>query len=77
MVPRAMEGLAGVTVIETNVTEVTVNVLEPEIEPEVALMVVEPALTVVASPAELIVATLVADDAQIAVLVRFWLDPSL
>ena len=39
-------------------------------------MVVDPVATAVARPAVLIVATVVADELQVAVLVRFWVVPS-
>jgi hypothetical protein len=56
-----MLGLVGVTAIEDRVAFVTVRVVVPETAPRVALIVVEPAATDVASPLEpavlLIVAT--------------------
>ena len=56
-----MEGTAGVTLIETNVAGVTVREVEPTIDPKVAVIVVCPVVTLVASPrvgaALLIVAT--------------------
>ncbi len=50
VVPRAIAGLAGVTAIDTRAAAVTVSVVEPETEPEVAVMVVDPAATLVARP---------------------------
>jgi len=56
-----MLGLVGVTAIEDSVAAATVRVVVPETAPRVALIVVEPAATDVASPLEpaalLIVAT--------------------
>lgn len=71
-----MDGFAGVTAIEVNVTA-TANTVAPLTVPEVAVIVVVPAATPVASPAVLIVATAAADELQVAELVRFWVLPSL
>jgi hypothetical protein len=68
------EGLAGVTLIETKAAAVTVSVVLPEMLPETALIVVEPALTVLAKPAVLTVATVEAEELQVTDDVRFcWL----
>ena len=56
---------------------VTVTVVLPLTAPETALMVAVPALTAVASPLELIVATAVFDEDHVAVLVRSWVVLSL
>ena len=68
-VPEAIEGLAGVTEIETRTGVTTVRVVEPEMFPEVAVIVVIPAATAVAIPfdpaALLIVATEPAEELQI------------
>ena len=40
--PFETDGFAGVTTIETNVAAVTVRVVEPEIVPDVAVMVAVP-----------------------------------
>jgi hypothetical protein len=45
-----IEGWIGVRAIETNIGGVTVNVVEPLTEPELAVMVVIPCLAVLASP---------------------------
>lgn len=66
-----MLGIAGVTVIETKAAEVTVAVVEPVTEPEVAVMVDVPIPAPVARPAEVTLRTLVADELQVTVLVRF------
>ena len=50
VVARAMLGLVGDTWIETSVADVTVKMLLPDTAPDVAVMVVEPTATVVASP---------------------------
>jgi hypothetical protein len=59
------------------VTAVTVRVVVPDTVPEVAVMVVVPPPTAVASPEVLMVATEVFDDNQLAVDVRFLVLPSL
>lgn len=61
--------MAGVTAIETNVGAVTVRTVDPLTEPEVAVIVDVPTETAVAIPAELIVATLVAEEVQVTELV--------
>jgi hypothetical protein len=72
----AIPGLVGVIATETSVAEVMVSVVDPEMLPDVALIVVEPAATAVARPLDpveelLIVATLVLDDLQVTTAVRF------
>lgn len=62
--------MAGVTVMDDRTGGVTVSVAVPEIELEVAVIVVLPTMNPVASPAELIVATLVEEELHAAV-VRF------
>ena len=75
-----MLGFAGVTVRDTSVAAVTVKAVEPEAEPEVAVMMVEPEDTVDVNPlkptALLIEATPVLDDAQVTDEVRFCVVPS-
>lgn len=68
--PTIMLGLTGVTAMETRVAGVTVSVVEPETPATVAAIVVVPGARVVASPTLLIVAKLVADEFQVAVVVR-------
>ena len=71
--PLAIEGLAGVTAIETRVAAVTVSVAAGLVmAPEDAVMLEVPAVTADASPEALIVATLSADEFQVAALVRCW-----
>jgi hypothetical protein len=57
-----MLGLVGVTAIEDSVAFVTVRVVVPETAPRVAVTVVEPAPTDVASPLEPAVLVIVATD---------------
>src|ERR1700733_2890522 len=75
--PFTIDGLAGVTAIDTNIGGVTVSVVEPLIEPELACIVVLPAPTPVASPPLVIVATVVLLEVQLTELVRFCWVPSL
>ncbi len=66
-----IEGFVGVTVIETSVGAVTVNSVESKIVPDVALIVEEPVPTPLASPAVLIVATVLVAELQVTLPVRF------
>jgi hypothetical protein len=50
VLPNDIEGTAGVTLIETKVAGVTVRAVEPMIDPSVAVIVVCPVATLVASP---------------------------
>lgn len=78
VVPGAIEGVAGETAIETRVAAVTVIVVDPLTEPEVAVIVVLPCATVVARPAvELIVATAGVFELHCTVTVMFCVLPSL
>ena len=75
--PALIEAAAGVTAIDCNVF-VTVNTAAGDVtEPSVAVMLLEPALTPVARPAALIVATEVVPDVQVTELVIFAVLPSL
>ena len=80
VVPRVIEGFAGVTAIETS-APVTVSAVEPVILPLalviVAVIVEMPVVTPVARPAWVIVATPGVDELHAAVLVRFCVLPSL
>ena len=69
--PSGTDGLAGVTLIETNPAAVTDRFVPPEMAPEVAWMDVDPIPAEVARPAVLIVATFVADELQVTVAVKF------
>ena len=55
----------------------TVNVVDPLTEPELAEIVALPCATLAANPALLIVAVAGVFDDQVAVLVRFWVLPSV
>jgi hypothetical protein len=70
-----MEGVDGVTAMETRVGAVTVRRVDPLIAPEVAVIVVVPAEEAVANPAELMFATLVAVEVHVTELVRFAVVP--
>jgi hypothetical protein len=61
--------------METRAGAVTVKTVEPLMVPEVAVIIAVPAATEVANPAELMVATLVAEEVQVAELVRFAVVP--
>jgi hypothetical protein len=50
VVPREIEGIAGVTAMETKTAGVTVRVVEPLIEPEVAVTLVLPKPTLLNTP---------------------------
>ncbi len=75
VVPLTMLGLVGVTVMDTSVAEVTVSAVDPDILPDVALIVVEPAAMDVAKPLEppalLMAATLAVDEFQVTAVVKF------
>jgi hypothetical protein len=82
LVPAAMVGLVGVTARDTSVADVTFNVVDPAMDPTIAMIVVLPtprAITFICPgmltaaavmPAGLIVATLVSVEAQVADVVR-------
>jgi hypothetical protein len=80
VVPKAMLGLAGVTVMDTSVAAVTVSVVDPDVLPNVAVMVVAPADADVARPLEpdalLMVATPAVNEFQVTDVVRFCVVPS-
>ena len=48
--PATIDGFAGVTTIDCNVAAVTVNVVDPFTDPDVAVICDDPAATPVASP---------------------------
>jgi hypothetical protein len=72
-----MDGLAGVTAIETKAALVTVRVVDPLTVPEVAATVVVPVPFPVASPAVEIVATADEEELQVTVPVIFCVLPSV
>ena len=69
-----MLGLAGVTAMDTSVAEVTVNVVDPDMLPDVAVIDVEPVVAEVAIPLEplalLMAATPAVDEFQVTAVVR-------
>ena len=70
--PLAIDGLPGVTAIDTSVALVTISVSAGLVmAPDVAVMFEIPLVSVVARPDELIVATLRADEFQVTEAVRF------
>ena len=73
-VPFATLGLVGVIAMDTSVAELTVRVVDPEMLPDAAVIVVEPVATEAANPFEpaalLIVATPVLAELQVAAAVR-------
>lgn len=71
VVDTAMLCAAGVTLMDTIVAFVTLNVVEPVTEPRVAVMVVVPAATPLDRPVLMIWATAVSDDAQVTWRVKF------
>jgi hypothetical protein len=75
-----MLGLAGVIAMDTSVAAVTVSVVDPDLPPNVAVIVVEPAVTDVARPLEpdalLMVATPAVNEFQVTDVVRFCVVPS-
>lgn len=72
-----MDEFNGVTAIEARVAGKTVRAAEPEMEPEVAVIVADPVTTGVASPVGPIVAIEVADDFQLTEFVRSCVVPSV
>jgi hypothetical protein len=76
VVPRGIDGIAGVTAIETTWACVTFIAVDPVIEPEIAKMLALPAATPVASPDVAIVATAGVSEFQVTEAVRFCVLPS-
>jgi hypothetical protein len=76
-----MLGLAGVIEIDTRLAAVTVNVVEPEILPTVAVMVVDPVAREEALPfvpaALLITALVVSEELHVTAVVRSCALPSV
>ncbi len=75
-----MLGFVGVISMETSVAGVTVKRVVADMPPDAAVIVVEPAVTEVASPLEPAALLMDAKDAdaelQVTVAVRFCVDPS-
>ena len=59
----------GVTLMDTKATVATVRVVEPVIDPDVAVMLAVPAATLVDRPELLMVATPAADELQVTEVV--------
>ena len=76
MIPAGILELTGITDMEERVAVVTVSVMLPEMGPEIAAMVVEPALAPVARPVLLTVATMGLDEFQVTCVVKSRLVPS-
>jgi hypothetical protein len=76
-VPKANDGLTGVTANETRTAGLTVRVAEAVMEPEVAVIVAVPTPTPVANPPFTMVATEVNDELQVTEPVRSCELPSL
>jgi hypothetical protein len=74
IVPLATEGLTGVTVIDVSDAAVTVRVVDPDMLPDIAVIVVDPVATEEADPLDpaalLIVATAISDELQVNAVVR-------
>jgi hypothetical protein len=77
VLPRLIEGFAGVTAMDASTGCVTVSVAVPVILLIVAPMVELPAITLVAKPPPVIVATLEGNELHITILVKFCMLPSL
>jgi hypothetical protein len=76
-----MPGLAAVTPIDTRVAVVTVKLVDPDMPPKLAVIVVVPGPTAVASPTEpdtlLMVATLTSDELHVTCEEMSCFEPSL
>jgi hypothetical protein len=81
IVPSAIDGVAGVIAIETRAAVVTVSVVVPLTEPEVAVIAAVPCPTLLAKPALaaslLIVAAAGVSELHCTVLVMFCVLPSV
>jgi len=74
-VPFAIEAVEGVTDIEVKTAGVTVSVAKLLTFPEVAVMLAVPLAMLVARPLLFTIATEVAEELQVTVLVRFCVVP--
>jgi hypothetical protein len=77
VVSSGMLAVGGPTAMETRTGAVTVKLDDPEIAPDVAVIVVPPCATDEANPALLMLATLAADELQVTDDVRFCVLPLL
>jgi hypothetical protein len=75
--PTVIEGLGGVSRSDTKLGEITVKVVEPLTDPEVARILVVPADKAVASPTALMEAIDGAEELHTEVAVRSAVVPSL
>jgi hypothetical protein len=75
--PTAIAAVVGVTEIEASTVGLTLRVAEPLIVPEAAVIVAVPCAKPVATPLLFTVAIEAAEELHCAVLVRFWVVPSL
>jgi hypothetical protein len=75
--PIVTDAVEGAAESEANAAAATVNVAEPLIVPDLAVMVALPGATLVTNPPLPAVAIDVADEVQLAVLVRLCVVPSL
>jgi hypothetical protein len=75
--PFAIEGLAGVTAIDTSVAELTVSKVDPLTPPKVAWIMLDPEAFAVATPTRVIVAAFVFWEFQVTELVRSFVELSL
>lgn len=76
-VPAAMDGLAGVTVMDVNEAAVMLTVVDPVTEPDIAEIVADPTATAVTDPVAEMLANVGADEPQATVFVRSFVLPSL
>ena len=76
MPPIATVAVNGVTAIELKVAAVTVKVAEPDLMPDVAVIAAVPTDTPVAMPGETTVATAIAPELQVTLLLMSTLVPS-
>lgn len=78
--PVVMLGVAGVTLMDSSDAATTVKVVLPDWVPRVAVIVLVPAPTALASPFEpvalLTVATALAEEVHVTAVVRFWVELS-
>ena len=77
VLPTKSDAVAGVTAIDTTAGAATVRVVEPLKPPELAEMVVVPWAKLVARPPALTVATADAEELHVALLVKFFVVPSV
>ena len=74
--PFGVEAVFGVTAMELKVAADTVKVAEPDLPPEVAVIVAVPADTPVATPGDTTVATALVPELHVAILLMSRVVPS-